>query len=110
MANSLHSLPIKFAAIARWPAISGIKGQMRVEKIKGEVNWLWRAVDQEGQVLDILMHKRRNTRSAKKFFRRIIRKADFAPKVVVTDKLKSYSLGDEGIAVKAKSQTAQGVE
>jgi putative transposase len=63
--------------------------EMRV-KIKGEVYWLWRAVDEEGQVLDILMQKHRDTEAAKRFFRKIIKKVGFAPKVVITDKLKSY--------------------
>ncbi len=60
--------------------------EMRVE-IKGEIYWLWRAVDEQGQVLDILMQKHRDTKAAKKFFRKIMRKVGFAPKVVVTDKL-----------------------
>jgi putative transposase len=40
-------------------------------KIKGEVYWLWRAVDEEGEVLDILMQKHRDTEAAKRFFRKI---------------------------------------
>ncbi|HEY9779562.1 MAG TPA: DDE-type integrase/transposase/recombinase [Leptolyngbyaceae cyanobacterium] len=53
-------------------------------------------VDEQGQVLDILMQKHRDTKAAKKFFRKIIRKIGFTPKVVVTDKLKSYQAAIRG--------------
>ena len=59
-------------------------------KIDGQRHYLWRAVDEPGQVLDILVQKRRNTRAAKRFFQKIIKKEGCTPKVVVTDKLKSY--------------------
>jgi putative transposase len=73
--------------------------EMRVE-IKGEIYWLWRAVDEQGQVLDILMQKHRDTKAAKKFFRKIMRKVGFAPKVVVTDKLKSYQAAIRELGLK----------
>ncbi|MDZ4872146.1 MAG: hypothetical protein CLLPBCKN_001534 [Chroococcidiopsis cubana SAG 39.79] len=69
---------------------------MRVE-IKGEVFWLWRAVDQEGNVLDILIHSRRNQKAAKKFLRKLLKKQGFAPRVMVTDKLKSYAVAKKEI-------------
>ncbi|RUS94366.1 hypothetical protein DSM107010_72010 [Chroococcidiopsis cubana SAG 39.79] len=70
--------------------------EMRVE-IKGEVFWLWRAVDQEGNVLDILIHSRRNQKAAKKFLRKLLKKQGFAPRVMVTDKLKSYAVAKKEI-------------
>ncbi len=82
--------------------------EMRV-KIKGEVHWLWRAVDEEGQVLDILMQKRRDTKAAKRFFRKIIKKVGFTPKVVVTDKLKSYQAAMRQLGLKANHRQHKGL-
>ena len=58
--------------------------------ISGEIFWLWRAIDQHGEELDILLQKRRNTQAAKRFFEKILRKQGVAPRVIVTDKLRSY--------------------
>jgi putative transposase len=56
----------------------------------GERHYLWRAVDQEGNVLDILVQRRRDKRAAKKFFRKLLKGLRSVPRVVITDKLKSY--------------------
>jgi putative transposase len=58
--------------------------------IKGDRSYLWRAVDQEGHVLDILVQRRRDKKAAKKFFRKLLKGLMYVPRVVVTDKLKSY--------------------
>jgi len=68
-----------------------------VIKIKGEQFYLWRAVDQHGTVLDILMQRRRNTAAAYRFFRKLLKSAGFAPRVIVTDKLKSYGAAKKNI-------------
>lgn len=52
---------------------------------------LWRAVNQDGNVLDILVQARRNKRSAKKFFRKLLKGCTYVPRVLITDKLASYS-------------------
>ena len=59
-------------------------------RIQGEQHYLWRAVDQDGVVLDILVQSRRNAKAAKRFFKRLLKGLQFAPRVIVTDKLKSY--------------------
>jgi putative transposase len=59
--------------------------------IKGERHYLWRAVDQEGNVLDILVQRRRDKRAAKKFLRKLLKGLSYVPRVIVTDKLKSYA-------------------
>ncbi|MBL3671506.1 IS6 family transposase [Streptomyces sp. M2CJ-2] len=59
-------------------------------KINGERKYLWRAVDQDGNVLDILMQNRRDKAAARRFFRRLMKKKHTVPRVVVTDKLRSY--------------------
>lgn len=60
-------------------------------RICGKQHYLWRAVDQNGVVLDILVQSRRNTKAAKHFFRKLLKGLRYAPRVVVTDKLKSYA-------------------
>ncbi len=58
--------------------------------INGATHYLWRAVDQDGHVLDILVQSRRNKRAAKTFFRRLLKGLEYVPRVVITDKLASY--------------------
>lgn len=57
--------------------------------INGKKHWLWRAIDANGDVLDILVQTRRNAKAAKRFFQSLV--AQFGePRVVITDKLRSY--------------------
>src|ERR687895_247851 len=58
--------------------------------IKGEHHYLWRAVDQDGTVLDILVQRRRDKRAAKKFFRKLLKGCRYVPRVIITDQLRSY--------------------
>ncbi len=60
-------------------------------KIRGERHYLWRAVDQVGDVVDILVQRYRNARAAKRLFRKLLKGQGSAPWKLVTDKLKSYS-------------------
>jgi putative transposase len=59
-------------------------------KIRGERHYLWRAVDQDGDVIDILVQRYRNARAAKRFFRKFLKGQGSVPWRLVTDKLKSY--------------------
>jgi hypothetical protein len=59
-------------------------------KINGKTHYLWRAVDQHGNVLDILVQSRRNKAAAKKFFRKLLKDCQYVPRVIITDKLGSY--------------------
>ena len=59
-------------------------------KIRGKTHYLWRAVDQHGNVLDILVQSRRNKQAAKKFFRKLLTGCEYVPRVLITDKLTSY--------------------
>lgn len=74
--------------------------------INGKHMYLWRAVDSEGEVLDILVQSRRNRNAALKLMRKLLKKQGFSPDAVVTDKLPSYgaALGDLGM--KGKHVTA----
>ncbi len=58
--------------------------------INGQQHYLWRAVDQDGNVLDILVQSRRNQAAAKKFLRRLLKNLQYVPRVLITDKLASY--------------------
>ena len=60
-------------------------------KIGGKTHYLWRAVDQNGNVLDILVTFRRDTRAATRFFRKLLTGLEYVPRVLITDKLASYS-------------------
>ena len=70
--------------------------------INGERHYLWRAVDQDDNVLDILVQSRRNKQAAKKFFRKLLKGLQYVPRVIITDKLKSYGA--------AKREILPGVE
>jgi putative transposase len=61
-------------------------------RIQGVQHYLWRAVDQDGVVLDILVQDRRNAKAAKRFFRRLLDGLQYVPRVIVTDKLGSYGV------------------
>jgi len=61
-----------------------------VVRIAGRRMYLWRAVDHEGEVLDMLVQRRRDGRAALRLMRKLLRKQGFVPKLLVTDKLRSY--------------------
>jgi putative transposase len=71
-------------------------------RIRGKLHYLWRAVDQHGNVLDVLVQSRRNTKAAKRFFRKLLEGLGCVPRVIVTDKLGSYGA--------AKREILPGVE
>src|SRR5436190_4801213 len=58
--------------------------------IGGQQHWLWRAVDQDGIVLDVLVQSRRDKKAAKRLLRKLLKKQGRPPRVMVTDKLASY--------------------
>ena len=61
-----------------------------VVRIAGKRMYRWRAVDHEGEVLDMLVQRRRDTQAALRLMRKLLKKQGFAPKLLVTDKLGSY--------------------
>src|SRR6187401_2718093 len=73
-----------------------------VLKIAGKTHYLWRAVDQNGVVLDVLVQSRRNTKAAKRLLRKLLKRQCRAPRVMITDKLGSYGA--------AKKEIMPGVE
>jgi len=65
--------------------------------IRGEQHYLWRAVDQEGNLLDILVQRRRDQKAAKKFFRKLLKGLTYVPRIIISDKLKSYGAATRAI-------------
>ncbi|MGB6335170.1 MAG: IS6 family transposase [Thermoanaerobaculia bacterium] len=65
--------------------------------IQGERQYLWRAVDQDGDVIDILVQSRRNRHAAERFFRKLLEGQGSEPRRLVTDKLKSYSAAHRAV-------------
>lgn len=65
--------------------------------IQGKRQYLWRAVDQDGDVIDILVQPRRDRRAAKRFFRKLLKGQEGEPRRLVTDKLKSYGAAHRAV-------------
>ncbi|MDX1742135.1 MAG: DDE-type integrase/transposase/recombinase, partial [Ruegeria sp.] len=76
--------------------------------ISGVKMWLWRAVDRNGDVLDILVQPRRNAKAAKRFLRRLISRFGL-PRVVITDKLRSYIKPIRQLAPEAEHRAHKGL-
>jgi transposase-like protein len=72
--------------------------------IGGKRFWLWRAVDDEGEVLDLLVQRRRDKNAAVKLMRRLLKKQGFAPHVLVRDKLRSYGAAKAALGLSARHE------
>ena len=103
-----RGLDLSYEAVRRWVTKFGPRFARELRKrrprpsgrwhmdemvvmIAGKRHCLWRAVDSEGEVLDLLVQSRRDTAAAIRLMRKLIRKQGFAPEEIVTDKLRSYS-------------------
>jgi putative transposase len=73
-----------------------------VISIRGARYWLWRAVDNEGEVLDFLVQRRRNAKVARKLVTKLLKKYGFPPTRVVTDRLRSYPAAFRAMRLTAK--------
>ena len=72
-------------------------------KINGETHYLWRAVDHEGEVLEVFATKRRDRRAALKFLKRAMKRYG-RPGTIVTDRLRSYSAAMTAIGIVARQE------
>ena len=83
-----------FAKAIRQKRGSSFKDKWHVDEmrvtIKGEVFWLWRLIDSQGEEIDILLQKRRNAKAALRFLRGALKRIGSCPRILVTDKLRSY--------------------
>ena len=78
-------------------------------QINGTPHYLWRAVDQNGNDLDILVQKNRDKRAAKRFFRKLLKGLQYVPRVIITDKLGSYSAAKSEIIPSVKHRRHKGL-
>jgi putative transposase len=67
--------------------------------IAGKRHWLWRAVDQDGVTLDVLVQSRRDRKAAKRLLRKLMKKGAMAPRVMITDKLGSYAAARRDLGI-----------
>src|ERR1700685_1573156 len=76
-------------------------------RIQGVQHYLWRAVDQDGVVLDILVQPRRDANAAKRFFKRLLKGLQYMPRVIVTDKLRSYGVARRQLLPKVEHRQSR---
>jgi putative transposase len=76
-------------------------------RINGELHYLWRAVDQHGVVLDILVQERRNGSAAKRFFKRLLAGLKYKPRKIVTDGLRSYGVASRDLLPDVRHRTSR---
>jgi putative transposase len=70
-------------------------------KINGKQYYLWRAVDQDGEVVDVYLQTKRDGATAKRFFKRLLRSYGGEPRKIVTDKLRSYGVAHRALIPEA---------
>jgi len=76
-------------------------------KIGGKQQYLWRAVDQDGEVVDVFLQARRDGAAAKRFFKRLLKNHDGEPRKIVTDKLRSYGVAHRELIPESIHDTSQ---
>ena len=76
-------------------------------KIDGKQRYLWRAVDQDGEIVDVFLQRRRDSKAAKRFFKRLLKEHRMEPRKIVTDKLRSYGVAHRELIPDAIHVTSQ---
>ena len=79
----------------------------RTIQINGKQHYLWRAVDQDGEVVDVYLQAKRDGAAAKRFFRRLLRSHGREPRKIVTDKLRSYGVAHRELIPETINSTKQ---
>ncbi len=79
-----------------------------VVTMRGKKHWLWRAVDQHGAVLDVLVQSRRDKAAAKRLMRKLLKRHG-RPRVIVTDKLRSYAAANKELGVNVEHRQHKGL-
>ena len=77
--------------------------------IAGTTHWLWRAVDQHGVVLDVLVQSRRDAKAARRLLRKLLKKQMRAPRVMITDKLQSYGAAKRDLKLAGEHRQHKGL-
>jgi putative transposase len=76
-------------------------------KIQGKQQYLWRAVDQDGEVVDVFLQARSDGKAAERFFRRLLKRHGYEPRKIVTDKLRSYGVAHRELIPEVIHDTSQ---
>ncbi|AKK25018.1 transposase (plasmid) [Pandoraea oxalativorans] len=79
-----------------------------VVTIHGKKHWLWRALDEHGAVLEVLVQSRRDTAAAKRLMRKLL-KRDGRPRVIITDKLRSYAAAHRELGLRVEHRQHKGL-
>ena len=80
-----------------------------VVSIAGRKCWLWRAVDQEGFVIDVLVQSRRNAKAARRLMRKLLKTQGRTPRVMITDKLRSYDAAKRQVMPNVEHRSHKGL-
>jgi transposase-like protein len=119
-----RGIEVSYETIRRWVARFGpqIARRLRRSRPRAHPQWhldemfvsfggkrmyLWRAVDQNGEVLDVLVQPTRDKRAALKLMRRLLKRQGFAPSTLVTDKLRAYTAAVHELGLKARHHQAK---
>lgn len=86
-----------FLVLARWGSSPRWHFDETVSNIAGERVWPWRAFDDEGEVMDVVVQKRRDTRAALQLLKRLLRNQGVEPESIATDGLTSYACALHGL-------------
>ena len=76
-------------------------------KIDGKQHYLWRAVDQDGEIVDVFLQRRRDSKAAKRFFKRLLKAHRMEPRKIITDKLRSYGVAHRELIPDTIHDTSQ---
>ncbi len=116
-----RSIDVSYESVRRWSVKFGLGYARKLRRLRprpdarwhldevfvsisGKRMYLWRAVDSEGEVLDILVQSRRNKKAALKLMRKLLKKQGFVPTNVVTDKLPSYGAALDGLGLSKRHE------
>jgi putative transposase len=101
--------PTMPGAFAERPLPERMSGTSVAVRINGKKCWLWRAVDQDGYVLDEIVQVRRNTKAARRLLIRLLKKQGLLPKRMVTDKLSSYGAAKRQVIPDVEHRSHKGL-
>ena len=123
---AVRSIDVTYESVRRWSVKFGLAISRRIRStalargdkwhldevvvtINGTKHWLWRAVDQHGAVLDVLVQSRRDKGAAQRLLRKLLKKHGRAPRVLVTDKLRSYGAAHRDLGLKGEHRQHKGL-
>ena len=119
-----RGIMVSYEAIRLWCNKFGLKYVRRLKKkhqgygdtffidevfvrIDGKQHYLWRAVDQDGEIVDVFLQRRRDGKAAKRFFKRLLKAHRTEPRKIVTDKLRSYGVAHRELIPDTIHDTSQ---